>query len=305
MLWLNAAILRAVMLSVCLKNIFHCEATLLKLSRSASQNVTPSKLLNKELYFDDKIVRLILNDSKKRNALSIEMIEALQEELEYITTAKKHHAVILAAKGPAFSSGHDLKQLKWEVGAQKLQETFEKCAKMMLLIQNMDIPVIAEVNGIAAAAGCQLVASCDVVVAGRSSKFAVPGAKVGLFCSTPGIAIARTMSRKVALDMLFTGDFIDAQKAFSSGLVSRVVEDSKVKEEALDIAGKVASLSRPVLAIGKKFFYSQVELPVHAAYRMATPVMVGNLKLKDSQEGIAAFIEKRKPVWTNTEKPVD
>uniref|UniRef100_A0A0N5API3 Enoyl-CoA hydratase domain-containing protein 3, mitochondrial n=1 Tax=Syphacia muris TaxID=451379 RepID=A0A0N5API3_9BILA len=266
--------------------------------RKASQKAASTELFKKEQYNDGKIVRLVLSDSARRNALSFEMVQSLQEELEAINTVRKHHVLILAAEGPAFSSGHDLKQLAF--GEKRLVDTFDRCAKLMLTILNMDIPVIAEVSGIAAAAGCQLVATCDVAVAGKSAKFSVPGVKVGLFCSTPGIALTRTIPRKVAFDMLCTAEYIDAQKALSVGLISRVVDDDDVKKETMKVAEKIASFSRPIMAMGKKFFYSQHELSTTDAYRMATRVMVGTLKLKDSQQGIKAFIEKRKPEWTNS-----
>ncbi|XGW04176.1 hypothetical protein V3C99_015377 [Haemonchus contortus] len=167
----------------------------------------------------------------------------------------------------------------------------------MLLMRRMEIPVIAEVRGIAAAAGCQLVASCDIVVAADNSKFMVPGQKVGLFCSTPGIALARAIPHKVALEMLFTGEPIDAQTALQCGLVSRVVPEKEVKFEALRIAELIGQHSRSVTALGKAFFYAQSELGVKEAYRYGGKVMVENLKLKDAQEGITAFTEKRKALF--------
>ncbi|MFH4975308.1 hypothetical protein AB6A40_002017 [Gnathostoma spinigerum] len=261
-----------------------------------------SELLRKEVLHDNQVVRIILNAPKQRNALSLDMINALHKELVEADSVDEFRAVILAADGPAFSSGHNLRELRSSEGMEKHRLIFEKCANMVTYVQSMSLPVIAEVNGIAAAAGCQLVASCDIVVAGKSSTFCTPGVKAGLFCHTPGIAVARTVPRKVALDMLFTADSIDAETALRAGLVSRVVDDSKVQEEALNVARKVASLSRSVIALGKAFFYSQVELPTLDAYRMGERIMVENLRYVDAQEGIAAFIEKRKANWTHSDK---
>lgn len=269
-----------------------------------SSDYSSNSILKRELYCDGKVARIVLNDPKRRNALSLEMIQALHKELFEIDAIQKVRAVIIAALGPAFSSGHDLKQLRTSEGIEKHKLIFDKCTKMMSLIQNMSLPVIAEVSGIAAAAGCQLVATCDFVVAGRSAKFLTPGIKVGLFCSTPGIALARAVPRKVALDLLLTGDAIDSEQALRAGLVSRVVEDSEVKSEALKIAEKISALSRPVVALGKSFFYTQAQLPTSDAYRMGERVMVDNLQYEDAQEGITAFVEKRVPVWKNTDKKV-
>ncbi|RCN36970.1 enoyl-CoA hydratase family protein [Ancylostoma caninum] len=174
----------------------------------------------------------------------------------------------------------------------------------MMLIRRMEIPVIAEVRGIAAAAGCQLVATCDVVVASDTSKFVVPGQKVGLFCSTPGIPLARAVPHKIALDMLLTGEPIDAQTALRCGLVSRIVPEKDVKFEALKVAEQIGQHSRAVTALGKKFFYSQTELGVSDAYRFGGKIMTENLKFKDAQEGINAFVEKRKPSFRHTDEKV-
>ncbi|VDM42768.1 unnamed protein product [Toxocara canis] len=232
------------------------------LSDGASNGLVKRELLN-----DSSIVHLILNSPKKRNALSLAMIQALHKELKEAESLKKARVVILSAEGPAFSSGHDLKELRSSEGLEKHKTMFESCNAMLAQIQNMSLPVIAEVNGIAAAAGCQLVATCDIVIAGKSSKFSTPGAKVGLFCSTPGIALARAVPRKVALDMLMTADYISAEQAMQAGLISRLVDDDKVHEETMKVAQKVASMSRTVISLGKNFFYTQVQLPVTDAYR--------------------------------------
>ncbi|VDK48447.1 unnamed protein product [Anisakis simplex] len=230
------------------------------------------------------------------------MIEALHKELKDAESIKEARAVIIAAEGRVYSSGHDINELKSSEGVEKHKRLFNSCAAMLSHIQTMSLPVIAEVNGIAAAAGCQLVATCDIVIAGKTSKFSVPGAKVGVFCSTPGIPLARCIPRKVALDMLLTADYIDADKALQVGLVSRVVDDNLVHQEAVSVAKKIASLSRSIVSLGKNFFYTQVELAINDAYRMGSRVMVDTLRLVDSQEGIDAFVNKRKPNWTNTNK---
>ncbi|CAJ0591867.1 unnamed protein product [Cylicocyclus nassatus] len=274
---------------------------MLLLRRSLS---TASTLIGRELYQGESVVRLILKDVKRRNALSLEMIEAITKELEGVNTIPKVRSVILTSEGPAFSSGHDLRELVTEAGSDLHQKIFEKCGKLMLLIRRMEVPVIAEVCGMAAAAGCQLVASCDVVVASDTSKFMVPGQKVGLFCSTPGIALARAVPSKVAMDMLLTGEPIDAKSALRCGLVSRIVPEEKVKEEALKVAEQIGRYSRSVTALGKAFFYSQIELGISDAYRYGNKIMTENLKYKDAQEGINAFVEKRKPNFKNTDEKV-
>ncbi|KAK6754477.1 hypothetical protein RB195_013464 [Necator americanus] len=274
---------------------------MMMLRRSLS---TASSLIGRELYQGETVVRLILKDVKRRNALSLEMIEALTSEMEGVNTISKVRSVIISSEGPAFSSGHDLKELVTEAGSDLHQKIFDRCGNLMMLIRRMEIPVIAEVHGIAAAAGCQLVASCDVVIASDTSKFVVPGQKVGLFCSTPGIPLARAVPHKIALYMLLTGEPIDAQTALSCGLVSRIVPEKDVKFEALKVAEQIGQHSRSVTALGKTFFYSQTELGINDAYRFGGKVMTENLKYKDAQEGINAFIEKRKADFKHTDEKV-
>ncbi|KAE9416393.1 hypothetical protein Angca_007542, partial [Angiostrongylus cantonensis] len=232
-----------------------------------------SSLLGRELYQGESVVRLIIKDPKRRNALSLAMMEELARDLEGLNEIPKVRSVIIASGSKVFSSGHDLTELvrqsfsKADAGEDLHRKIFERCFHLMTLIRRMQIPVIAEVNGIAAAAGCQLVASCDVVVASETSKFLVPGQKVGLFCSTPGIPLARAVPHKIALDMLLTGEPIDAHSAVSYGLVSRVVPENEVKFEALKVAEQIGRHSRSVTALGKAFFYSQTELGLSDAYR--------------------------------------
>ncbi|KAK5983838.1 Enoyl-CoA hydratase domain-containing protein 3 mitochondrial [Trichostrongylus colubriformis] len=248
----------------------------------------------------ETVVRLILKDVKRRNALSLDMIEELTKELKEINSISKVRSVIISSEGPAFSSGHDLRELVAEKGPDLHQKIFDKCSNLMMLMRSMEVPVIAEVHGVAAAAGCQLVASCDIVVAADNSKFMVPGQRVGLFCSTPGIALARAVPNKVALDMLFTAEPIDAQTALRCGLVSRIVPETEVKFEALRVAEQIGQHSRSVTALGKAFFYTQIELGLNEAYRYGGKVMTENLKMKDAQEGISAFTEKRQPTFGHT-----
>ncbi|KAJ1350102.1 hypothetical protein KIN20_005819 [Parelaphostrongylus tenuis] len=294
-------------------------------------------LLGKELYQGESVVRLVLKDAKRHNALSLAMIDELIKELEELNNMSKVRSVIIASGSKVFSSGHDLNELEYskhhnsakcientinflshlfdnlnttyiklfrkaDAGEGLHRQIFERSHHLMMLIRRMQIPVIAEVNGAAVAAGCQLVAACDVVVASETSKFLVPGQKVGLFCSTPGIPLARAVPHKIALDMLLTAEPIDAHAALSYGLVSRVVPDSEVKFEALKVAEQIGRHSRSVTALGKAFFYSQTELGLNDAYRHGGKVMTENLKLKDTQEGIKAFIEKRKPDFTHTDE---
>uniref|UniRef100_M0RDR1 Enoyl-CoA hydratase domain-containing protein 3, mitochondrial n=1 Tax=Rattus norvegicus TaxID=10116 RepID=M0RDR1_RAT len=205
-----------------------------------------------------------------------------------------HHVV-----GPVFSSGHDLKELTGAQGRDYHTEVFQTCSEVMMLIQNHPVPIIAMVNGLATAAGCQLVASCDIAVASDKSSFATPGVNVGLFCSTPAVALGRAVPRKVALEMLFTGEPISAQEALRHGLISKVVPEEQLEEEATRIAKKIASLSRSVVALGKATFYKQLPQDLSTAYFLASQAMVDNLTLKDGQEGIEAFIQKRRPVWSH------
>ncbi|KAL6116615.1 echdc3 [Pungitius sinensis] len=245
------------------------------------------------------IRQIILNNPKKRNALSLSMLESLRENLLADVDSEDLRVVVISARGPVFSSGHDLKELTSAQGREYHTKVFHTCAEVMTLIQDIPVPVIAMVNGVATAAGCQLVASCDVAVATEKSTFATPGVDVGLFCSTPAVAIGRAVPRKVAMEMLLTGTPISARDALLHGLISRVVAEERLEEETLAIARRVCRASRPVVALGKATFQRQMAQGRDAAYTTASKVMVDNLALRDGQEGIRAFIEKRKPVWSN------
>ncbi|KAM9495655.1 enoyl-CoA hydratase domain-containing protein 3, mitochondrial [Clarias gariepinus] len=255
---------------------------------------------------EDGIRRIILNDPKKRNALSLALLTSLQENILTGIDDKDLRVIIISAQGLVFSSGHDLKELTSAQGRDYHTRVFSVCSEVMSLIQDLPVPVIAMVNGIATAAGCQLVASCDIAVATDKSSFATPGVNVGLFCSTPGVAIGRAVPRKIAMEMLFTGRPITAQEALLHGLVSKVVPEECLEEETLAIARRICESSRPVVALGKAAFQRQMAQGRDAAYATAAAVMVDNLALRDGQEGIRAFLEKRRPLWTNsTEKAHD
>lgn len=242
--------------------------------------------------------RIVLNNPKKRNALSLEMIETLHQNLVKGNDSSLR-CIILSAEGPAFSSGHDLKELTKETGCSQHEKVFGACSNLMVTLQKLPVPVIAQVRGIAAAAGCQLVASCDIVVASEKSTFSTPGATVGLFCSTPGVAVARAVPRKMASYMLLTGIPISADEALKCGLVSKVVPEDQLEGETQRIAEAICRLSYPVIALGKSFFYKQIEMDQSSAYRNAEAVMVNNLRLEEAQEGISAFFQKRLPSWRN------
>ena len=250
----------------------------------------------------DGVAVLTLNRPEARNALSEAMLAALGGALVDIQGERSLKAVVLAANGPAFSAGHDLKELTarrtdGDAGRAYFRQVMEGCAAVMQMIVRLPQPVIAAVEGVATAAGCQLVASCDLAVASRAAKFATPGVNIGLFCSTPMVPLSRNIGRKHAMEMLLTGDMIDAEEARRMGLVNRVVEPGRARDEALALARKIAAKSGAVLKLGKEAFYRQLELPLAEAYAYAGEVMVENMMAEDASEGIAAFVEKRAPQW--------
>jgi len=242
--------------------------------------------------------RITLNDTRKRNALSLSLLDLLKTELILSSEDEHTRVVILGHNGPVFSAGHDLKELKADHGSEAHGKIFERCSEVMNLVQDINVPVIAEVNGVATAAGCQLVATCDLAVASEKSVFATPGVFIGLFCSTPGVAVARAVNRKQALKMLYTGDNITAQEALSCGLINEVVAEDEVANASSQLALKIARHSRPVIALGKQNFYKQIKQDRNEAYCLTSNVMVENLAYDDAQEGIDAFFAKRKPKWT-------
>jgi enoyl-CoA hydratase/carnithine racemase len=244
----------------------------------------------------DGVAILTLANPQRRNALSREMLAALDAELAKIGADERVRAVILRADGPVFSSGHDLREVAGNDEAQN-QELFALCTRVMERIRLLPQPVIAEVHALATAAGCQLVASCDLVVASENAAFATPGVKIGLFCTTPGVAVARAVSTKKAMEMLLTGEPLTAREAEAAGLVNRVVPPERLHEETLALAKKIIAASADTLARGKRAFYAQLPLDHPAAYELAQKEMVANAHTPDAQEGMTAFLEKRLPAW--------
>lgn len=248
------------------------------------------------------VANLRLNRPAARNALSLAMIEHLQIALTRCANDPNVHVIVISAEGPVFSAGHDLKEIKEARAANDDGRAFFErimlaCSTMMQTIVTCPKPVIASVQGVATAAGCQLVASCDLAVASTDAGFATPGVNIGLFCSTPMVALSRNVARKHAMEMLLTGDIIPADRARELGLVNRVVAPNKLEDNTLALAQQIASKSPKTLKIGKEAFYAQAELPLNEAYEYAGRVMVTNLLERDSREGIDAFIEKRPPHW--------
>jgi len=248
------------------------------------------------------IAVLTLNRPQARNSLSEAMLEALSQELESLAADKRIRAVVVAAQGSAFSAGHDLKELTAhradaDGGRGYTRHIMERCSAVMLAILRLPQPVIAAVEATATAAGCQLVATCDLAVASTNAKFCTPGVHIGLFCSTPMVALSRNLTRKHALEMLLTGDMISAEDAYRVGLVNRVVEPGAARDEALKLARKIAAESAAAVKFGKEAFYRQLEMGIADAYDHATEVMVKNMMARDAEEGISAFVEKRQPTW--------
>lgn len=246
----------------------------------------------------DGVTTLTLNRPASFNALSEEMLEALGAELASLADDGNVRCVVLAAEGRAFCAGHDLKQMRaHDDDRDYFQALFARCAGVMQAIVELPVPVIARVQGIATAAGCQLVASCDLAVAARSARFAVSGINAGLFCSTPAVALSRNVARKRAMEMLFTGEFIDADTARDWGLVNRVADDEQLDEAVAELAASICAKSAVAVRTGKAMFQRQLRMPLDEAYAFAGEVMAGNMLAEDVAEGIYAFIEKRRPVW--------
>jgi enoyl-CoA hydratase/carnithine racemase len=248
------------------------------------------------------IAVLTLNRPQARNSLSEALLQALGGALTAIARERSVRAVLVTANGPAFSAGHDLKELNsrrsdTDRGRAYFKHVMDLCSTVMQQIVVLPQPVIAAVQATATAAGCQLVASCDLAVSSRTAKFATPGVNIGLFCSTPMVALSRNVPRKHAMEMLLTGELIAAEEAARIGLINHVVEPGTEREEALKLAKKIAAKSALTLKIGKEAFYRQIEMPLADAYRYASEVMVENMLARDAEEGISAFIEKREPKW--------
>jgi enoyl-CoA hydratase/carnithine racemase len=250
---------------------------------------------------DGHVLRLTLNRPGARNALSEALMAALQAALD-AAAHDDSRVIVLAAEGPAFCSGHDLKEMtahrkEADAGKAAFAAIFAQCSRLMQTIVRHPKPIIAQVQGIATAAGCQLVASCDLAVASSEAKFATPGVNIGLFCSTPMVALSRNVSRKHAMEMLLTGDMISANQAYHMGLVNRVVTHDSLETDTMALAQQIASKPRATVKIGKEAFYRQLEMPLSEAYDYASKVMTENMLHAEANEGIGAFVEKRDPKW--------
>ena len=241
------------------------------------------------------LVTLTLNRPEAFNSLSEELLAALQTELDQLAQEPELRVVVIEAAGKAFCAGHDLKQMRAEPSLAYYQSLFAQCGRMMMSLQKLPVPVIAKVQGVATAAGCQLVAQCDLAVAAPSARFAVSGVNLGLFCATPSVALSRNLPRKAAFEMLATGDFISAERAQDLGLINRVAEDLDAAVEAL--VERILSKPRLALALGKQLFYRQIETGMAAAYDDAAQTMACNMMDASALEGVQAFIDKRKPNW--------
>ncbi|MGH6855206.1 MAG: enoyl-CoA hydratase [Aestuariivirga sp.] len=254
--------------------------------------------------FSDGILRLTLNDTPSRNSLSEAMMAALHGALNEAAANPAVRVIVIAATGPAFSSGHNLKEITAhradaDQGEAYFTALFQSCAELMLAVVHNPKPVIAEVQGLASAAGCQLVASCDLAIAADTAGFCTPGVNIGLFCSTPMVALSRDVAPKHAMEMLLTGDTISAAHAERIGLINRAVSPNMLSEAVAELVRKIASKSQMTVKMGKAAFYEQLELSLEEAYALTARVMAENLLKRDAGEGIAAFVAKRKPQWTD------
>jgi enoyl-CoA hydratase/carnithine racemase len=245
---------------------------------------------------DDTVTLVTMNRPKKRNALSLDHMQELVSCLKAIGETGETPVVVLRGNGPGFCAGHDLSEMV-DRDPTFYRYLFDVCCELMETIQSIPQPVIAQVHGIATAAGCQLAATCDLVVASEDARFATPGVKIGLFCSTPMVALSRAVGQKKAMEMLLTGDFISAEEAHAEGLVNKVVPAEKLEAETRRLAEKIAEASPLVVGVGKGAFYRQLEMPTEQAYAYTKEVMSFNATFADAQEGICAFLEKRKPEW--------
>ncbi|WP_027015386.1 enoyl-CoA hydratase [Comamonas composti] len=243
------------------------------------------------------VVRIRMNDPQRFNALGEQMLDELQQALNQVAADETARAVVLEAEGKAFCAGHNLKEMAARTELAYYQQLFAKCSRVMLTIHKLPVPVIARVQGIATAAGCQLVAQCDLAVAGKLARFATSGIHYGLFCATPSVPLVRNMPIKQAMEMLLTGDFIDADQALAQGLVNRVVADSEIDAAVEQLLQAIVSKPRTALAMGKALVYSQREMGIEAAYQLAGQTMAANMMDEHAQEGAQAFAQKRIPSW--------
>lgn len=249
-----------------------------------------------QVQIDGHMATLLLNRPEKRNALSLKTLAEMIHALKDLALRQEVRVVILRGNGPVFSAGHDLKELGGG-DLQDYREIFAACMQMMLLLHEIPQPVIAGVDGIATAAGCQLVAACDLAIATEDARFSTPGVKIGFFCTTPMVPLSRVVGRKKALEMLFTGEFISAQEALQFGLVNQVVPAAELDDAVKELADHISQYSRTVLGMGKQSFYQQIEMSERLAYAYASEVISVNGVMPVAREGMAAFLEKRDPVW--------
>jgi len=243
------------------------------------------------------VIRLVMNRPESFNALSSDMLTALDVSLTQASETVGCKVIILAALGKAFCAGHDLREMRANPEKAFYQQLFDQCSKMMLKLQTLKQPVVAQVQGLATAAGCQLVSMCDLAVAADSAKFAVSGINYGLFCSTPSVGLSRNMPRKQAMEMLLTGEFIDASTAVDRGLINYAVADAELNHAVLKLCSKITAKPEAALQMGKALFYNQLEMGIQAAYQLAGQTMACNMMEVTAQEGFQAFIEKRQPDW--------
>jgi len=270
------------------------------IQRMTSLATAPAAILLREDH--GAVATLILDNPLNRNSLSLDMLEALHAAISGVASDKKIRAVVLAARGPAFSAGHDLREIRDHRNDKDHGRAFDerllaRCSETMRAIVALPKPVIAAVEGVATAAGCELVATADLAIAGERARFALPGVNIGLFCSTPLVAVARAISRKHAMEMALTGELYSAEQAERFGLINRIVPAGQAEREARKIAAAFTRRSAKTLAIGKRAFYRQIEFPLAEAYAVALEAMVENLAERDAAEGISAFIDKREPRW--------
>jgi enoyl-CoA hydratase/carnithine racemase len=243
------------------------------------------------------LVTLTLNRPDAFNALSEALMHALQAQLDELTTDDSVRAVVIAAAGKAFCAGHDLREMRAQPAMDYYQALFKQCARLMMSVQKFPVPVVARVHGVATAAGCQLVAMCDLAVAASTAKFAVSGVNLGLFCSTPGVALSRNLGRKAAFEMLVTGEFISADEARAKGLVNRVAAPDQLDAELARLTDSILAKPRAAVVLGKGLFYRQLDNGIEAAYLDAAQTMACNMMDDSALEGVQAFIEKRSPAW--------
>jgi len=245
------------------------------------------------------VTRLVLNRPDSFNALSSDMLSALDGALQSVAGNADCRVVVISAGGRAFSAGHDLREMRNHPDHDFYTQLFAQCSRMMVRIQHLPQPVIAQVQGIATAAGCQLVSMCDLAVASHDARFAVSGINYGLFCSTPSVGLSRNMHRKQAMEMLLTGDFIDADTAQSRGLINQVVNADSLEEAVLQLCAKIVAKPEPAVRLGKALFYQQLEMGMTAAYQLAGQTMACNMMDDSAQEGFQAFLDKRRPSWSS------